>query len=83
MSVKIISSNDKSIKLEITIDFNNDNFMETEELIMNKVNELGRKATQKAMENLDIKEQVIEIEEQRLYAKKKLKDINPHMEKSK
>ena len=41
MSIKIISNNKKRIILEVTIDLNNKNFLQTEELIMDKVNELG------------------------------------------
>ena len=37
MSVKIISNNKKTITLELTIDLDNDNFLETEEIIMDKV----------------------------------------------
>ncbi len=70
MSVKVISSDKKSIKVEVIINFDNENFLQTEENIMDKVNELGQKATQKAMENLDIKEKVIVINEEKLYQKK-------------
>ena len=36
----------KSIKLEVTIKFDDENFLQTEENTMNKVNEIGQKATQ-------------------------------------
>jgi hypothetical protein len=58
MSVKIISKNKKTITLEVTIDIDNENFLQTEELIMDKVNEVGQTITKEAMENLDIKESV-------------------------
>jgi hypothetical protein len=74
MSVKIVSSNEKSITLEVTIDMDNENFLQTEEGIMNSVNELGKYATQQAMQRLDIKEQ-------KLYAKNNKKNIKPLMEK--
>jgi len=70
MSVKVISSDKKSIKLEVTIKFDDENFLQTEENIMNKVNEIGQKATQKAMESLDIKEKIIVVNEEKLYQKK-------------
>ena len=75
MSVKVISSDKKSIKLEVTIKFDDENFLQTEENIMNKVNEIGQKATQKAMESLDIKEKIIVVNEEKLY-QKKTKDIS-------
>jgi hypothetical protein len=77
MSVKIISSNSKTITLELTIDLeNNNNFLETEEIIMDRVNEIGQTLTKKALENLDVKESVISIDKQSLYAKdvKKISD---------
>ncbi|MDQ7047237.1 MAG: hypothetical protein Q9M39_06330 [Sulfurovum sp.] len=43
MSIKIISNNKKRVTLEVSIDLNGENFLETEEIIMNKVNELGQK----------------------------------------
>lgn len=81
MSVKTISNNKKSVTIEVSIDLDNDNFLETEDSIMDKVNELGRKLTEEALKRLEIKEQVIEVEEQKLYAKKVKKNINLHMEK--
>ncbi len=81
MSVKIISNNEKRITLEVSIDLDNENFLQTEELIMDTVNELGQKMTKQAMEVLDIKETVIAVKEQSLYAKKKLKNTKRPMEK--
>ena len=81
MSVKIISNNKKRVTLEVTIDLDNENFLQTEELIMDKVNELGQTITKQAMKNLDIKESVISVKEQNLYAKEVKKNIKPHMEK--
>jgi hypothetical protein len=81
MSVKIISNNKKRITLEVTIDLDNENFLQTEELIMDKVNELGQKITEEALKNLEIKERVIAIKEQNLYAKNVKKNIKHHMEK--
>ena len=81
MSVKVVSNNKKRITLEVIIDLDNENFLQTEEQIMDKVNELGRKITKEAMKNLDIKETVIEIKNQKLYAKKKIKNIKPLTEK--
>jgi hypothetical protein len=75
MSVKIISNNKKTITLELTIDLENDNFLETEETIMDKVNEIGQTLTKKALERLDVKESVISIEQERLYAKDVKKNI--------
>ena len=69
MSVKIISNNKKRITLEVTIDLDNENFLQTEELIMDKVNELGRTITEEALKKLDIKERVIIVDGQKLYAK--------------
>lgn len=81
MSVKIISNNKKTITLELTIDLDNDNFLETEEIIMDKVNEIGQTLTKKALENLDVNETVISIEKQSFYAKDVKKNIRPLMEK--
>ena len=81
MSVKIISNKNKRIILEVSIDLDNENFLETEELIMDKVNELGQKITQQALKNLEIKESVIEIKKQNLYAKSIKKNIKHHTEK--
>ena len=80
MSVKIISNNNKRVTLEVTIDLDNENFLETEELIMDKVNELGRKVTIEALKNLDLKESVITVDGKRLYAKEVKKNIKAHME---
>ncbi len=80
MSVKIISSNNKRVTLEVTIDLDNENFLETEELIMDKVNELGRTVTIEALKNLDLKESVITVDGKRLYAKEVKKNIKAHME---
>jgi hypothetical protein len=72
MSVKVISKDKNQVVFEVTMDLNNDNesFLETENRIMNKVNELGSLATLQAMENLDITERVIEVNGQKLYPKK-------------
>jgi hypothetical protein len=80
MSVKIISNNNKRVTLEVTIDLDNENFLETEELIMDKVNELGRTITIEALKNLDLKESVITVDGKRLYAKEVKKNIKAHME---
>ena len=80
MSVKIISNNNKRVTLEVTIDLDNENFLETEELIMDKVNELGRTVTVEALKNLDLKESVITVDGKRLYAKEVKKNIKAHME---
>ena len=81
MSVKIISNDKKSVKLEVTIDLNSESFLETEELIMDRVNELGQKITEQALKNLEIKETVISVKEQKLYAKNVKKNIKYLMEK--
>jgi len=81
MSVKIISRNETKITLEVTIDLDNEDFLQTEELIMNKVNELGKTLTKEAMGKLDIKERVIAIKGKKLYAKEVKKNIKHHMEK--
>ena len=80
MSVKIISNNKKRITLEVTIDLDNENFLQTEELIMDTVNELGRTITEEALKKLDIKERVIIVDGQKLYAKEVKKNIKAHME---
>ncbi len=77
MSVKIISSDKKSITLEVTMSLDGENFLQTEELVMDKVNELGQMLTKQAMENLEIEETVIRVKEQKLYAKKNQKISNP------
>jgi len=81
MSVKIISNKKKIVKLEVSIDLNNENFLETEELIMDKVNELGKKITQEALKNLEVEERVIRVKEQNLYPKNVKKNIKHHTEK--
>ena len=80
MSVKIISNNNKRVTLEVTIDLDNENFLQTEELIMDKVSELGRTITEEALKKLDIKERVIIVDGQKLYAKEVKKNIKAHME---
>jgi hypothetical protein len=81
MSVKIISKNKKRITLEVSIDLDNENFLQTEELIMDKVNELGQKITKEALKKLEIKESVIVVKKEKLYAKNSKKNIKHHMEK--
>jgi uncharacterized protein YdaL len=81
MSVKIISNNKKRVTLEVSIDLDSENFLETEELIMKKVNEMGQKITEEALKNLEIKETVIAVNEQKLYAKKVKKNIKHPTEK--
>lgn len=81
MSVKIISSDKKSITLEVTMNLDGENFLQTEELIMDKVNELGRKITRKALNNLEIKETVIAVKNQNLYVKSVKKNIKHLTEK--
>jgi len=81
MSVKIISNKKKIVKLEVSIDLNNENFLETEERIMDKVNELGKKITQEALKNLEVQESVIRVKEQNLYPKNVKKNIKHHTEK--
>jgi len=71
MSVKIVSKDKGKVVFEVTMDLNNnESFLETENRIMDKVNELGSLATGQAMENLDITDKVIEIDAQKLYPKK-------------
>jgi hypothetical protein len=81
MSIRIISNNKKRITLEVTIDLENENFLQTEELIMDKVNELGQTLTEEAMKNLEIQERVISIKDKNLYAKEVKKNIKPLMER--
>lgn len=81
MSIKIISNNDKKITLELTIDLDNDNFLETEDIIMDEVNNIGQVLTKQALERLDVKERVITVDQQRLYAKDVKKNIRLLMEK--
>ncbi|CAA6820619.1 MAG: Unknown protein [uncultured Sulfurovum sp.] len=81
MTIKIIENNKKTIKLEIVIDLESENFLETEERIMDKVNEIGQTLTKEALKKLDIKETVLSINEQNHYAKEVKKNIRPLMEK--
>jgi hypothetical protein len=81
MSVKVISKNKKRVTLEVSIDLDSKNFLETEELIMHKVNELGQKITEEALKNLEIKETLIVVNEQKLYAKEVKKNIKHPTEK--
>ncbi|MCK4442314.1 MAG: hypothetical protein KAU90_09930 [Sulfurovaceae bacterium] len=81
MSIKIIENNKKTIKLEIVIDLESENFLETEDRIMNKVNEVGQTLTKEALKKLDIKETVLSINEQSHYAKEVKKNIRPLMER--
>ena len=81
MSVKIISNNKKRIIVEVSIDLESENFLETEELIMDKVNALGQKLTQEALKGLEIKETVISVKEKNLYAKSVKKNIKHPTEK--
>ncbi len=81
MSVKIISNNKKTIILELTMDLDNENFLETEEKIMDKVNDIGQVLTKQALENLDVKETVISIQGENFYAKDIKKNFRLHMER--
>lgn len=81
MSVKIISNNNKKITLELTIDLDNDNFLKTEDVIMDEVNNIGQVLTKQALERLDVKERVITVDKQRLYAKDIKKNIRLLMER--
>ena len=81
MSVKIISNKKKIVKLEVSIDLDNENFLETEELIMDKVNELGKKITQEALKNLEVQESGIRVKEQSFYPKNVKKNIKYPTEK--
>ena len=58
MSIKIISKNEKKITIELTVDLDNESFLQTEEKIMDKVNELGVTLTKEALKNLDIKKNI-------------------------
>jgi hypothetical protein len=79
MSVKIISNDNNKIILEVIIDLGNENFLETEEIIMDKVNEIGRTVTIEALNFLEIEDRVIIIDKNRLYAKDVKKNIKAHM----
>jgi hypothetical protein len=79
MSVKIISNDNNKIILEVIIDLGNENFLETEEIIMDKVNEIGRTVTIEALNFLEIEDRVIIIDKNRLYAKNVKKNIKAHM----
>lgn len=81
MSIKIISKNEKKITIELTVDLDNESFLQTEEKIMDKVNELGVTLTKEALKNLDIKATVLKINEQNHYAKEIKKNIKPLMER--
>jgi len=81
MSVKIISNNNNKITLELTIDLDNDNFLKTEDVIMDEVNNIGQVLTKQALERLDVKERVITVDKQRLYAKDIKKNIRLLMER--
>lgn len=70
MSVKVISKDSKSVTLEVTIAFDQEHFLQTEEHIMDRVNEVGAIATKEALESLEISEKVITVNEKKLYAKK-------------
>jgi hypothetical protein len=69
------------VALKVSIDLDNENFLQTEELIMDKVNELGQKITEQALKNLEIKETIIALKKQKLYAKNSKKNIKHHTEK--
>ena len=81
MSIRIISNNKKRITLEVTIDLESENFLQTEELIMDKVNKLGQTLTEEAMKDLEIQERVISIKEKNMYAKEVKKNIKSLMER--
>ena len=81
MSVKIISNNNKKITLELTIDLDNNNFLETEDVIMDEVNNIGQVLTKQALERLDVNERVITVDKQRFYAKDVKKNIRLLMER--
>ncbi len=82
MPLKIISQNEKKIIVELTVDLDNENFLETEEKIMDKVNELGQVLTKQALERLDIKQTILTINEKTHYAKEVKKNTRPLTVKS-
>jgi len=82
MSVKVILNDKKEIVLEVRIELENENFLETEELIMDKVNEVGKKITEEALKNLETEEKVLVLNEESLYSKEVKKNIKHLMERS-
>jgi len=81
MSLKIISKNNKTIKLELSINLESENFLGTEELIMDEVNKMGKLLTEEAMKNLEVNENLIVIEGKSHYKKEVKKNIKPLMAK--
>ena len=81
MSLKIISKKNKTMKVELSINLESENFLGTEELIMDEVNKMGKLLTEEAMKNLEVKENVIVIEGKSHYVKKVKKNIKPLMGK--
>ena len=81
MSLEIIKKETNYIIIKVPIDNKQENFLQTEEIIEEHVNELGRILTKDAMEKLDIEEKVIEREGKNITLKKKQKKyIKPPME---
>jgi len=46
MSVKMISNKKKTITLDVSIDLDNENFLEIEDIIMNKEKEIDQNITE-------------------------------------
>lgn len=81
MSIKIIEEDNKYITIKIAINSKNETFLETEEEIAKKVNEVGRILTKDALKKLDNKEKEIDRNREKVVLKKvKKENIKPHTE---
>ena len=73
MSIKTIEEDNKYITIKISINSKNETFLETEEEIAKKVNEVGRILTKDALKKLDNKEKEIDRNREKVVLKKKSK----------
>ena len=77
--MKIIAQKEDYITIQIPTKNNEVTFLETEEEIMRKVNEVGRILTKEALEKMDVNEERLERNEEEIIFKKKVKESMKHL----
>jgi len=81
MNIEIIEEQEEYITIKIARSSQNKLFLETEEEIAQKVNEIGKILTKDALEQIDEKEKVITINgEEAVLKKENKKNTPPHTE---
>jgi hypothetical protein len=75
MKIKITEQNDEYITIKIPTKSKRQKFIETEEEIAQKVNEVGRILTKDALKKLDEVEKVVKRDKEELVLKGKKKEL--------